>query len=490
MRRARAACAAFTALVVALCAVAVPAGAAVFPANGASLGAIPDGDPGAPLCGDFPAASRSVTFSVSNQTAPLTDVRVSMTGTHPLIGDLRVQLISPGSVVTHLIFSRTGAVTAAGCGDLSDLGGPYVFADTAPAVPTWWQAAAATANVPIPPGSFRSSVTGGAPAPPAGDNTLITPAFAGLTTAQVNGTWTLRVADGGETDLGSITAASLGLNGPAAPQLISNPVTPADNNAPNVTGFADAGTQTALFMTPDCTGAAFATLTDAQLASTGAPIAVGDNSTATVSGRTTDSLGAASGCSAPYTYVEDSVPPATPALTGTDPGSPGLSVQPRVRGSSEAETAVRIYPSGDCSGAPLAAGPDSQLAGAGIEITVGVGSTTQLSARATDTAGLSSGCSTPISYTQGGPADNTPPETSLEKTPKKKSGDDTPTFKAVSSEPGSTFRCKVDKKPFKACEAKTTFDLEPGKHTVQFAAVDPAGNVDQTPAKFKFKIKG
>jgi streptogramin lyase len=84
--------------------------------------------------------------------------------------------------------------------------------------------------------------------------------------------------------------------------------------------------------------------------------------------------------------------------------------------------------------------------------------------------------------------DGDPPETTLKKKPKKRSTDRTPTFKAVSSEAGSSFRCKVDRKPFKPCDAKETFRVKPGKHTVQIAAVDAAGNIDPTPVKVRFKV--
>jgi Carboxypeptidase regulatory-like domain len=42
---------------------------------------------------------------------------------------------------------------------------------------------------------------------------VITPSFAGLTPAQINGVWTLRVLDGGAGDTGSVTAASITLTG-------------------------------------------------------------------------------------------------------------------------------------------------------------------------------------------------------------------------------------------------------------------------------------
>jgi hypothetical protein len=63
-------------------------------------------------------------------------------------------------------------------------------------------------------------------------------------------------------------------------------------------------------------------------------------------------------------------------------------------------------------------------------------------------------------------------------------------FTFGSDEPGSTFECKLDKKPFKSCTSPQTYKkLKPGKHKFKVRATDAAGNVDSTPAVKKFKIK-
>jgi streptogramin lyase len=86
--------------------------------------------------------------------------------------------------------------------------------------------------------------------------------------------------------------------------------------------------------------------------------------------------------------------------------------------------------------------------------------------------------------------DSDPPETRLVKRPAKRSRDRTPTFKAKSDESGSSFRCKLDRKLFKPCTARQTFSVKAGRHLVRIAAVDPAGNVDPTPARFRFTVLG
>jgi hypothetical protein len=86
------------------------------------------------------------------------------------------------------------------------------------------------------------------------------------------------------------------------------------------------------------------------------------------------------------------------------------------------------------------------------------------------------------------PGDGDPPETVIKKKPRKKSTDRTPTFKFTSDEPGSSFQCKLDRRAFAGCGSKTTFRVRPGKHKLLVQSVDPTGNIDPTPAAFRFKI--
>ncbi|MEZ5286860.1 MAG: Ig-like domain-containing protein [Vicinamibacterales bacterium] len=199
-----------------------PALTTTFSANAATLGAIPDG-PGTPnLCGPS-GIPKNVTFTVTGMGTTLTDVSVSVTfsGTgpgHPFAGDLTAILISPSAQV-HVLFGRTGATTATGCGDSSDLVGPYVYSDSA--TESWWPAAtAAGAAVPIPSGAYRTSQSGGVGA--TGANTLMAPAFSGST---VNGTWTLRLTDSGGGDTASVVAASLTVTTGSAPTTVADSYT-------------------------------------------------------------------------------------------------------------------------------------------------------------------------------------------------------------------------------------------------------------------------
>lgn len=210
----RALCAA-TALVALMFVSASPASAVTINADAPSLGAIPDSPAGGTECGDYTAGPRDVTFTVTGFPAGSpanVGVGFSLAAPgHPFVGDLEVVLIAPGGAATKSIIRQTSAAGATDCGDNSNVLGPYTFSDDAPEAPTWWGAATTTVDAAaIPAGSYRASTPGGAAG--GGANTPITPAFAGLPSA--NGTWTLRFRDGGQGDLGNVSAATLTLGLP------------------------------------------------------------------------------------------------------------------------------------------------------------------------------------------------------------------------------------------------------------------------------------
>jgi CSLREA domain-containing protein len=84
--------------------------------------------------------------------------------------------------------------------------------------------------------------------------------------------------------------------------------------------------------------------------------------------------------------------------------------------------------------------------------------------------------------------DTAAPDTTITKKPKKKSTKRKAKFKFSSSEDGSTFECKLDRKPFKPCDSPFKKKVKPKKHKFKVRAIDAAGNVDPTPAKAKFKV--
>jgi len=76
----------------------------------------------------------------------------------------------------------------------------------------------------------------------------------------------------------------------------------------------------------------------------------------------------------------------------------------------------------------------------------------------------------------------------ITKKPTKETTKTTVKFKFTSDEPGSTFQCKLDKKPFKTCTSPRNVKVKVGKHKFRVLAIDSAGNVDASAAKAKFKV--
>jgi RTX calcium-binding nonapeptide repeat (4 copies)/NHL repeat len=106
--------------------------------------------------------------------------------------------------------------------------------------------------------------------------------------------------------------------------------------------------------------------------------------------------------------------------------------------------------------------------------------------RATDVYGLAD--PTPASRTFT--VDTVPPDTTIGGGPTGASNDPTPTFSFTSSQPGSSFECKIDSGSYAACSSpNTTADLVDGPHTFSVLATDPAGNPDSTPATRSFTVR-
>jgi hypothetical protein len=94
-----------------------------------------------------------------------------------------------------------------------------------------------------------------------------------------------------------------------------------------------------------------------------------------------------------------------------------------------------------------------------------------------------------LTVPQLAPKDLTPPQSSIRGV-KLDSNDGKATIRFGSSEAGSSFKCKLDHGPFKACHSPKTYrHLDAGKHKVKIEALDAAGNLDATPAVKSFKIK-
>ena len=82
------------------------------------------------------------------------------------------------------------------------------------------------------------------------------------------------------------------------------------------------------------------------------------------------------------------------------------------------------------------------------------------------------------------------PETTIDSGPSGTTNDPTPTLAFSSSEPGSSFECKLDSGAYAACSSpQTTSHLADGPHTFYVRATDPVENTDPTPATRSFTVK-
>jgi hypothetical protein len=90
------------------------------------------------------------------------------------------------------------------------------------------------------------------------------------------------------------------------------------------------------------------------------------------------------------------------------------------------------------------------------------------------------------------PVPKVPPTTKDLKGPKKVVKGKRATFKFGSSNTGGTFKCKVDKGPFKVCKSPlkvATGKLTLGKHTFSVFAIDAGGTPDPTPLTKSFSVE-
>jgi hypothetical protein len=83
--------------------------------------------------------------------------------------------------------------------------------------------------------------------------------------------------------------------------------------------------------------------------------------------------------------------------------------------------------------------------------------------------------------------DTKAPETTITKKPRKRSSKRRVRFAFESSEPRSSFECKLDGGGFKPCDSPFRKRVGLGKHRFSVVAIDRAGNRDRSPAKASFK---
>jgi arylsulfatase A-like enzyme len=393
-------------------------------------------DPASPANGNTPRvkgtaqAGATVRIYKADTTAGCTASALAATGTAAQLASPGLKVSVPDDSTTRFRGTATdSAGNTSACSTNSRL---YVEDSTPPAPPQLTDtdpASPANNNLPLVKGTSQAATTVHVyKAPTTAGCTAPNLAVSGGAAALASPGLRVSVADDSSTRFratatdaaGNTSTCSPGSvnyvedsTAPAAPQLSgTNPSSPGNDNQPKVKGTAEAGSTISLFKAAavaDCTPAnAAGTGTAAEFVSPGIQsAAVPDGSTTRFRAITTDRAGNASPCStSSIVYVEDSTPPPQPQLTNTDPSSPNTENFPRIRGTAQGGTTVRLYKAettADCTDPHLAAtGTAAEFDNPGIQVTVADNTTTRFRATATDAATNASACSTSsIVYVEG-----------------------------------------------------------------------------------------
>jgi large repetitive protein len=87
------------------------------------------------------------------------------------------------------------------------------------------------------------------------------------------------------------------------------------------------------------------------------------------------------------------------------------------------------------------------------------------------------------------PSDTTPPNTRIVRGPARLGFRHLAKFRFSSTEPQSSFQCKLDKRKWRACGNPFKRSVKPGRHLFKVRAIDRFGNVDPSPARFGWRVK-
>ena len=126
--------------------------------------------------------------------------------------------------------------------------------------------------------------------------------------------------------------------------------------------------------------------------------------------------------------------PVAPNSLGATPAGPANDNSPKISGSAEAGSTVKLYTTTDCSGAVAASGTAAAFGSPGFAVAVSDDSTTTFKATSTDAAGNVSSCWTGVTYVEDSTAPAAP--ASLDSTPVSPANNNTPSISgnaAVSS---------------------------------------------------------
>jgi hypothetical protein len=314
----------------------------------------------------------------------------------------------------------------------------------------------------------------------------------------------------------------------------STPAQPAQSLTPRLMGRGDGGITTVfggvsqagspgasvidddnlvwIYANAGCTGTSDWTGTVNEIEGAGIEVeATPDSDTTYTAKRVDPEDGAESTCSNPFIYWHSTTPVTPPPGGGGGPGGEGPSggttapggsapQAPRIRslpagrandntptiaGSAPGAATVKVFATPNCGGSVVVKGSAAELA-AGLPVKVADNTTTAFSAVAV--GGGESACSAPIAYVE----DSAAPRTRITMGPGVKTRRRKAVFRFadVSGDPpGTTFRCKVDRKKWKQCHSPFKLKrLGFRRHVLRVRAIDLAGNAEAKGAKRSFKV--
>ena len=121
--------------------------------------------------------------------------------------------------------------------------------------------------------------------------------------------------------------------------------------------------------------------------------------------RAVDQSGKADPSPAAFSWTIDTIAPAAPTISASDPASPANDNHPKLRGLAETGSTVTIYDAaggpGECTPADATAtGSASAFFSIGLPVTVSDNTTSRFRASATDAAGNTSACSNELDYAE------------------------------------------------------------------------------------------
>lgn len=193
-------------------------------------------------------------------------------------------------------------------------------------------------------------------------------------------------------------------------------------------------------------------------------------------------------------FAVDATPPSAPTgLAAVDhPNDAGGAVELSWTVSSLSDAvAQRIYRSATSgSGYALIHTINDNVTSTYADTGLGDGVTYFYVVRAVDGASNESVDSSEASAMPLADLDTTPPDTSITSGPADPTTSTDASFAFTSTEANSSFECQLDGSAFASCTSPTSYSgLAVGGHSLAVRAIDPASNVDPTPATFAWTIK-